>query len=247
MKSSFWHEYFGKFWNSRINFHVLLWHWNLIKMDTKQTNKAAFWVVLKFVNESRDGPGPRMESEALARDIQALKNESLLMVRSASWVTFIYHCTVGHTEILPQFSQKCPRPKRPTNSRNQKHTHQISRIRYNCLSTEENIIQISWWEHLEIRIEKSTHLADAFAPGIEHTPASLPLQRKTLSLDPWIGLRCPIFLINVSKTKKQRVYQFLELPAIKRYIARSIYLAASRRRLDFARDVGSKGENNSIR
>jgi len=47
-----------------------------------------------------------MESEALARDIQALKNESLLMVRSASWVTFIYHCTVGHSEILHQFSPK---------------------------------------------------------------------------------------------------------------------------------------------
>ena len=28
------------------NFHVFLWHEHLIKMDTKQTNKAALWVVL---------------------------------------------------------------------------------------------------------------------------------------------------------------------------------------------------------
>ena len=157
---------------------------------------------------------------------------------------------VGHTEILHQYSPKNAQDQNGQQIQETKNTHiKITELDTIVWALEENTIQISWWEHLSRDSHREVNPPGrCVAPGIEHTP-HLRCRCKGNSFVGSVNrlFTMSFFLINVSKTKKQRVYQFLELPAIKRYIARSIYLAASRRRLDFARDVGSKGENNSIR
>ena len=122
------------------------------------------------------------------------------------WLSFI----IAQLDILkscPSLAQKMPKTRMANKFKKTKHTHtKKNRIRYNCLSTEENIVQISWWEHLSRDSHREVNPPGGCVCSRHRTDTwFVAAAKEILSLDLWIGcLRCPIFLDKCLKNKETK-------------------------------------------